>query len=564
MRTRITLLFLPLLLGARAQVACDILAPDAMHANLVHTWAEPANGSWNTPDMTQVANRVTGDLAMAVDLSAADSLCCAPVGDPASVDGKIALLYRGTCDFSEKAKHCQDAGAIAVVIINNVPGAPAAMGGGSQGELVNIPVFQIGANDGAMLRSALEAGTTVTLLLGNKSGYYNSDIGFNKQGILLPPSLAHPALLAANAGEYNVQMGAWVHNFGSQNRTGVILTATVTQDLPTIYDQSSAAFDLDAGDSVFVQLPDFGQSTYEGRYLITYNASSLDADEHTMDNTFSVPLDFGAVYSLAPLDDDTDVPVTTVGTKPATPTGEYESCIHFRDANAGRIAVTGFDRYASINAPATLENELIITRVYQWLDGFTGLSDPAFDISTLIEVHAQEHILTETDGQTQVFLPFDVPLVLEDDIRYLFCTSVFNQAIFLGYNENVHYGTNEQVYDQPTCPNRNGSNWFVGFTGRPVASLGARTIDAQTIGIEEAGELEVGAFPNPGNGSFQVLLGSAAAVEMTVTDATGRVVLRQRSAGDRAVIDITGSAAGVYLLTVEGERGRAAMRLVKD
>ncbi|MBK8497256.1 MAG: T9SS type A sorting domain-containing protein [Flavobacteriales bacterium] len=565
MRTTIAFLLLAPFMAARAQVACDILAPDYLHASLDHTWAKPANGSWNTPDMAQVANRLTGDLVLAYDGSSADSLCCSSIANPGAVNGRIALLYRGSCEYALKAKHAQDAGAIAVIIINNVAGAaPVPMGAGSQGQLVNIPVFQIRAQDGALLREALDSGVALTMLLGNKNGYYASDIGLQKQGVLLPGSLAHPRQLAANSGEYVVQPGAWVYNFGSEARSGVELRATISQQSTTLYDESSATVDLAVGDSAFITLPEFDQAAYDGRYILSYTVDVTDADEHLADNTFTLPLDFGGTYALAPLSHDTNIPQTTVGIKPATSNGEYESCVHFRDANASRVAVTGFDRYVSINAPAILQNEVIISRVYQWLDVFTGLSDPAFDISNLVQVHSQEHILDATTSSVETYLQFGAPVVLEDNMRYLFCTAVLNPAIFLGYNEDVHYRTNEAVYDQPTSPNRNGSSWFVGFTGRPVASIGARMIDASTIGIEEPGALRVGASPNPGNGRFQLVFSHALPVLVSVTDPTGRAVLSQRGSGDRLVLDLTGQSPGVYVAAIESANGRAVARLVVE
>jgi hypothetical protein len=60
-------------------------------------------------------------MAFATDATAADSLACNAV--TSDVNGKIAVLYRGDCQFGVKAKNAQDAGAIAVIIINNVPGA---------------------------------------------------------------------------------------------------------------------------------------------------------------------------------------------------------------------------------------------------------------------------------------------------------------------------------------------------------------------------------------------------------------------------------------------------------
>lgn len=563
MRIRSTLFLSFFTIVVHAQVACDILTPVDMHTSLEHTWAEPAAGSWATPDMLLASNRVIGELVLAVDGSAADSLCCEPVVNAVAVNGKIAVLYRATCDYSLKAKNCQDAGAIAVIIINNVVGAaPAVMGAGDLGDQVTIPVFQIRASDGAMLRTALDAGIPMTALLGNKDGYYASDVGFNKQGILLPPSLAYPRMLAANAGEYTVQVGAWVHNFGSSDRTGVTLQATVEQSGSPLYDETSFPFDVAAGDSVFITLADLTQSSFTGRYTLTYTTGSVDADEHTLDNTFAVPFEFEDLYGFSPVDEATGIPITTIGIQPATPSGEYESCVHFRDAHASRMAITGVDRYVSISDPLTLNGELVFTRVYQWLDNFTGLSDAGFGFATLVPLHYEKHILEETTNRTQVYLPFNEAVVLEDGIRYLVCTSTVNPSVFFGYNENVHYATNQEVYDQPDYPNRNGTNWFVGFTGGPVSSMGVKMIDANTIGYAEQAAVGFGAFPNPGKGIFQLLLPGVAAATVTVTDATGCVLRTERASGERVELDLTGEAPGVYIVTVQSAQGRAMGRLV--
>ena len=46
----------------------------------------------------------------------------------AGVTGKIALLERGFCTFGVKVKNAQNAGAMAVIVANNVAGIPITMG----------------------------------------------------------------------------------------------------------------------------------------------------------------------------------------------------------------------------------------------------------------------------------------------------------------------------------------------------------------------------------------------------------------------------------------------------
>jgi hypothetical protein len=59
------------------------------------------------------------------DLFDTQSDGCASVDPGAS--GKLALINRGTCTFSQKVANAKAAGAVAVIIVNNVAGDPTAM-----------------------------------------------------------------------------------------------------------------------------------------------------------------------------------------------------------------------------------------------------------------------------------------------------------------------------------------------------------------------------------------------------------------------------------------------------
>ena len=90
---------------------------------------------------------------------------------PARCSGKIALIRRGsaappapTCGFYNKAINAQNAGAIAVVIYNNVAGAlnPTVAPVPAGAPPVNIPVAAITAADGAAIFSNLATDHTLT------------------------------------------------------------------------------------------------------------------------------------------------------------------------------------------------------------------------------------------------------------------------------------------------------------------------------------------------------------------------------------------------------------------
>lgn len=546
-----------------AQVTVDVLEPGPLAGDYAHTWAAPAANSWATPDMELPANMVVDTVVQALDGTAADSLMCAAAVN--TLNGKIALLYRGTCDYSEKALFCQNAGAVAVVVINNIPGPPVGMGAGSQGTQVTIPVFQIGQADGAAWRAALDNGTTVVALLGNKTGYFADDIGFKKSGMVLPPGLSYPELLAGDASEYSAKMGAWVFNFGQNARTGVTLSATVDQG-GQLYNETSAAQDIASGDSAFFELPEFSQNSYSGDYQVEYTTGFGGTDQHNGDNDYPVRLRMGEEYALAPWDDGNNRPVSTIGIQPATPQGNYTSCIHFQDENASRVGVAGFYLYATKNLPGTMLGELLTLSVFEWQDQFTGLSDAALAFDNIIPASETEYNVTLDSNIFTAYVPLNDPIVLQDDMRYLFCVTAFSNDIFLGYNQDISYATNEEttVYDQPTSPNQNGSSWFVGFVGDPVSTLAARTVAAASIGIEEVPNNTVAAYPNPSSGIFSLSLEGYGPTDITVSDATGRVVLTQRTNGSLHILDLRDQAPGLYGVDIRSAKGRASGRVVVE
>lgn len=84
--------------------------------------------------------------------------CGAPAN---SITGKIAFISRGSCNFVTKIKNAQNAGAIAVVMIDNIAEAPFSMSGADN--TITIPAFMISQADGATLVAQIAGGESVTL-----------------------------------------------------------------------------------------------------------------------------------------------------------------------------------------------------------------------------------------------------------------------------------------------------------------------------------------------------------------------------------------------------------------
>ena len=98
---------------------------------------------------------VTGELIQAFDGSANPSEACNALVNGAEVAGNIALLDRGNCNFTVKVKNAQNAGARAVIVVNNQAGGPIDMGG-TDGT-ITIPSAMVSRADGNRIKDALNA-----------------------------------------------------------------------------------------------------------------------------------------------------------------------------------------------------------------------------------------------------------------------------------------------------------------------------------------------------------------------------------------------------------------------
>ena len=95
---------------------------------------------------------VTGDLVIVDDGSGAPSEGCGTLTNGSSINGNIAVVDRGNCEFGTKCLNAQNEGAIAVIVCNNVAGASITMGPGVDGASVTIPSIMISQADCAAIR----------------------------------------------------------------------------------------------------------------------------------------------------------------------------------------------------------------------------------------------------------------------------------------------------------------------------------------------------------------------------------------------------------------------------
>ena len=125
---------------------------------------------------------------------------CESIVNSSSVQGRIAFIQRGFCDFQTKVENAESAGAIAAVVFNN-QGDAILMAGIRN--TVTIPAVMIGEADGILLRDRIVTGETVEVTLdksllfsvadsGNAMGSFSArgpnstDLNFLKPDVVAP------------------------------------------------------------------------------------------------------------------------------------------------------------------------------------------------------------------------------------------------------------------------------------------------------------------------------------------------------------------------------------------
>lgn len=114
---------------------------------------------------------ITADLVMIDDGVVPTDNGCEPAVNGGALNGKIAVIYRGSCSFANKVSNAQAAGALAVIIINNAAGTPFTMGGTDP--TITIPSIMVSQADGNSMAAQINGGGAVngTIVLGSSNNF---------------------------------------------------------------------------------------------------------------------------------------------------------------------------------------------------------------------------------------------------------------------------------------------------------------------------------------------------------------------------------------------------------
>jgi len=560
--------------AASAQVIVAGVSPQNIVANYNHSWADPAGG-WGTPDFN-IPGTFVEDTLMIVDDGSTGTNA---QGNPVSAEGcnplindltgKIAVIYRNTCEFGLKAFNAQNAGAVGVIVINRNPNEWINMGAGADGANVTIPVVMLDINDGQTIVAEMQNGPVV-MFLGNKTGLFANDIALSSGAALAPKGGMVHSLLAQNGTEFNFDLGARVYNPGNQAQANVSLNAKVTGPSGAIvYDNTVSGLSINSADSSDVYpggastFPNFSLSSYPaGTYTVTYTADLGGTDEYSDDNVLTFTFSINdSVFSYTNVDPATGSMKANNFYRPGTNNQTYSVCTVINDPNASRTAATGVYFAATKATGSTpLDGEEIALYLYKWEDAFTDLNDANLAFNTLTEVASGFYYYPGDLQGDIVYGAFNTPVVLTDNERYLACAQTVNLELYLGYGDQ-NYTWNTDLYLQPMFPNESdGTYYAIGFGSDLPSALGVALVDANSIGLAEVNTVEGSAYPNPANDKVTVSIEGEGAATLNVTDVSGKTVMTSSinlTAG-KSDVNISALEAGMYIFNVALENGKVA------
>lgn len=420
-----------------AQIACEGVSPSSIAGAYNFTWADPAGGDWNSPDFNISGTYIQDTLMLVEDGTPGIN----PQGNPISQEGcnplvndltgKIAVVYRNTCEFGQKALNAQNAGAVGVIIVNREPGV-IEMAGATYGWEVTIPVVMIDDTDGAALVNEMNNGPVV-MWIGNVYGLYDVNLGIGFDSTLIAPFGGFPNQIDNS---YNTQ--ALIYNHGTTTQGGTVDVSVLDGNGTQVYYNSNSAFSLDPGDSIVIS---FGTvpSLPDDNYTLTYTLTPNGADQYGLDNELSTEYKIQKDVASYAMLDANNKPLTDSYRGFSAGNVDWGRCIIFEDENASALAIEGieFSWYADTTLN-NLEGDVLFAYVYT-VDGY-DIGDPNFNLYPNDVVAEGLYEFSNNDVYQNSYLAFDNAVDLIDNQRYMVCIEVEYLPVYLGVTEKPYSG----------------------------------------------------------------------------------------------------------------------------
>jgi len=525
----------------------------------------------------------TGDLKIIDDGSAEPTIGCEPVMEADQLAGFIAVVDRATCNFSLKTFHAQEAGAIAVIIINNNPlEGVINMAGGDRAADGVIPSVFLSFEDGEILKAAMADGP-VNMTIGNVK--FGNNIGANLTEIISPLIGIVPESELSAEGIYTLAPGALITNNGLNPATNVNIAASIdwTPDGGTrsnVYSEVATIpfIEVDSSEGALAPEIDFFGSGL-GTYNIDYTFSSDSIDEVTFDNAASTSFSISEnTFSKAGWNATTGrANVTTGFTVAGGGNIEFLSPFRINNSVGKMVSQIGFD--VTTNAPSFAG----IT-VGAYLYRFEDFDDNnAIDPGELILLALEDHEFPADDSTTNAYLTldlinlttFDFGYEIQPDDEVLIAGVRYEGAetVFFGFDQDMDYtqAINAPGIGDPDLPYIFATTFTnavpdvesFGLFADTRFAVATEMLLTGTVSTKQLTEdaISLQTFPNPASDNLTISYNTNERFTNSVLrifDTAGKTVLSERVNFDgigTMDINVSNYAPGTYIMSFKSEEG---------
>ncbi len=481
------------------------------------------------------------------DAGYADSLDCSWGTTMPNVAGKVALIRRGACFFSQKIWNAQNAGAIGAIVCNNNADDPdelVNMAGADSMDAVVIPAVFLSLNSCQILASQVDNGDVINAEF--RVSAFNSNFGPYSYGTpvdhIIPIDEIQVSLLNVDPVVPQLNTTVTVEVLDPNG-----MTTTLTEMLDSIQPLENAV----------VQFEDYVPSAV-GTYTMTFN-NSINTDVLT--NTFKITddtwhmdneninetiepsdqvfidnglrYDFGNVYLAGP---DEDVAIAAT----------------FMLGNAAEI-YTGDE-----------DSDLFQIRLYDLdPDGDGMVDENATDYSSFQVVGFADYSLTGNEGAFEpIEVVFDDPAILKANGQYALMVQYDGVNAGLGIPPKYAFGGTE-AYPYYSSFVYTDQLYLGGWNGdwHGVIRLHTDNYVLDTDNLEPLASNKVNVFPNPTNDFVNLELdldANAEEVRVGIIDMMGKVVASKtlnNVQNELTKFNVSGLATGTYFMSIVTPEG---------
>ncbi len=251
---------------------------------------------------------------------------CSGLTNSAAISGSIALIDRGACYFTTKFINAQNAGAVAVIVVNNQDGPPIAMGG-TPTTTVTIPGVMISKNDGDTVKAYLSQGVTVVMsadIKMSRADLADQIADFSSRGPGSPDSRLKPEISAPG---YNIESAAVGKGTQGVVFDGTSMAAPHVAGAAALLKQARPNLSVEEIKAALMNTAAENRDANGNRYPESrVGAGRLQVDKAVQtdvlvmanDKPGAVGLSFGSVFANARYTDTRAVRIVNKGSTPVT------------------------------------------------------------------------------------------------------------------------------------------------------------------------------------------------------------------------------------------------------